>query len=318
LRLAPTLFFAATAWGLFEAQWLRRRIVEIEVDGLHADLDGLRILQLTDLHLGTVSQNARTLAKAVDWHEARDLDVLALTGDLVSRPRGEPQLRRALGRLAPRHGAYAVLGNHDVDDTRDPLSGRASLGDLTREGVRLLVDEAETIRIGDAQLCVAGCAPSSRLAPPPSLAAPGADLRLLLAHFPDTALRLEPGVFDLVLSGHMHGGQICVPGPGGKVNLLNPSDPYLEGLFDVRGTRLYVSPGTGTTLVPFRFLARPEATLLVLRRRGSSDPGRPLAAAAPATPAHRAGAAVMADDVRHNSTTRDERAPRTIAPDAPP
>ena len=71
--------------------------------------------------------------------------------------------------------------------------------------------------------------------------------------------------FDVVLAGHMHDGQICVPYPGGKLRLAHPSAPYTHGMYRRGGTVMHVSPGLGTTFVPFRFFARPEATELVLR-----------------------------------------------------
>ena len=77
--------------------------------------------------------------------------------------------------------------------------------------------------------------------------------------------RLEPGSFDLVLAGHMHDGQICVPYPGGKIRLAHPTARYVRGIYRTDAAVMHVSPGLGTTFVPFRFAARPEATELVLR-----------------------------------------------------
>ena len=93
----------------------------------------------------------------------------------------------------------------------------------------------------------------------------GADFRVLLCHFPRVLDRLEPGTFELVLAGHMHDGQITVPYPGGKVRLAHPTAPYASGVYRSRAGVMHVSPGLGTTFVPLRFGARPEATELVLR-----------------------------------------------------
>jgi predicted MPP superfamily phosphohydrolase len=79
--------------------------------------------------------------------------------------------------------------------------------------------------------------------------------------------RLEPGRFELVLAGHMHDGQITVPYPGGKLRLAHPTARYASGCYRSRAAVMHVSPGLGTTFVPFRFAARPEATELVLRSR---------------------------------------------------
>jgi predicted MPP superfamily phosphohydrolase len=118
---------------------------------------------------------------------------------------------------------------------------------------------------------LAGVDPASYLrgeAKPERLADPGADLRILLCHFPRVVDRLEPGAFQVVLAGHLHGGQICIPFPGGKLRLEHLRAPYWEGLHVLPGGVLHVSRGLGTSFVPFRFLARPEATEIVLRSAG--------------------------------------------------
>ena len=103
-----------------------------------------------------------------------------------------------------------------------------------------------------------------RRSQPERLADPDADLRILLCHFPDVVDRLPPGAFHLVLSGHLHAGQICVPWPGGRLRLAHIRWTYVRGLYRRPGGTLHLSAGLGTTFVPFRFLARPEATELVL------------------------------------------------------
>jgi predicted MPP superfamily phosphohydrolase len=104
-----------------------------------------------------------------------------------------------------------------------------------------------------------------RRARPWELADPNAELRILLCHFPDVVDRIPAGSFDLVLAGHLHGGQICLPFPGGKLRLSSIGPPYPEGVFRLGTTTLVVSRGVGTTFVPFRFFSRPQAAALVLR-----------------------------------------------------
>jgi predicted MPP superfamily phosphohydrolase len=91
-----------------------------------------------------------------------------------------------------------------------------------------------------------------------------ADLRILLSHFPRILDRLREGSFELVLAGHMHDGQICLPYPGGKLRLAHLSARYNRGLYRRGRTTMHVSPGLGTTFVPFRLFARPEVTELVI------------------------------------------------------
>src|ERR687896_2663725 len=136
---------AATAgaiWALFEAQWVELNELDVPLTGLAPELDGFRIFHVSDFHLGTVSLNGRAFERAVSWAESDDLDLVAMTGDLLSRQRGEARLRDALRRLRSRHGTYAILGNHDVDVTRDPFSRPTDASAVEEEGAVLLEDEA--------------------------------------------------------------------------------------------------------------------------------------------------------------------------------
>jgi uncharacterized protein len=244
----------ALAWSLFEAQWPELVEVEVPLDELPPQLDGFTILHLSDFHLGKRSLNGRTLERALAWTSGWEPDVVALTGDLLSRRRGEDRLRAALERLRGRYGILAVLGNHDIPAARDVL------------GPALLEDSAAIFEANGRVVQVVGCDPQGwKSRRPERLADPHAHLRILMAHFPDVVERLPPGAFDLILAGHLHGGQICIPTPGGKVRLAHVHARHWEGLHSTSAGMLYVSRGLGTTFVPFRFLARPEATKLTLK-----------------------------------------------------
>ena len=253
-------------YGWIEAGWLRHRVLEVPVDGLPEPLDGLRIGHLSDFHLGApLSRGNRASERAVKWVAERRPDLVCITGDLVSHPRGEARLRTLLARL---EDPFVVLGNHDVAVTRDPFSRAAELRDLER--ARLLGDDAECVRLRGALVSVVGVDPETyraKTARPHELSDPAAALRLLLCHFPRVVERLPPSSFDLILAGHLHAGQICLPLPGRRITLAHPSAALVSGLYETRAGILHVSPGTGTTFVPFRFFARPEVTELVLRRR---------------------------------------------------
>ena len=261
---------AVAAWSLFEAQWVERRELDLPLRGLPSALDGFRILHLSDLHLGTLSLAGRALDRAVAWAEEDAPDLVAITGDLVRRPGGRGALDRALARLPARHGIVAVLGNHDVDDARDPFSRPTDLSDLHEAGAVLLRDGERTIQVGGARIQVVGVDPAAYKngsSQPAGRADLAADLRILLCHYPEVVRGLPVGVFQLVLAGHYHGGQICVPTPWGKLRLKDLRASYWEGLFATRAAPLHVSRGLGTSFVPFRLLARPEATVLTLRRK---------------------------------------------------
>ena len=257
------LGLGAAAWGQFEAGWVRLRTLDVPVPGLPPELVGLRIVHLSDFHLGFPSRGERAVHRAVGWTAARQPDLTFITGDLLSRPSAEARLRMLLDRLP---SSYAVLGNHDVAISRDPFSEPSALVELG--STVLLFDESRTVELRGRRVQVVGVDPRTyrrRTARPERLADPDADLRILLCHFPNVIDKLPAGAFDLVLAGHLHGGQICLPyGRGRKLRLAHLRATYTEGLYRRAGGVLHVSRGLGTTFVPFRFFARPEATELVL------------------------------------------------------
>ena len=256
------------AYGWFEAGWLRSRLLEVEIEGLPESLDGLRIAHLSDFHLGVRSRGRLATEHAVAWVAGRRPDLVCITGDLVSHPRGVPLLVQLLRRL---ERPFVVLGNHDVAATRDPFSRAAELDGL-QEVARLLQDEAVILERGGQRIQIVGVDAArypGGTTRPWELADPDADLRILLCHFPGIERRLPAAAFHLVLAGHLHAGQIVLPYPGGKVTFAHPGARFVSGLYPSAGGMLHVSPGTGTTFVPLRFFARPEVTELILRSRSS-------------------------------------------------
>ena len=263
LIVLGALVLLALAWGWFEAGWVRLRTIRVPIRGLPQELDGLRIVHLADLHLGVLSRGRRAVERAVAWTEERRPDLVAISGDLLSRPTGEPKLRQLLARLP---GALAVLGNHDYADSRDPFSAPSVPSDLSP--ATLLTDDSRTLELHGRRVQVVGIDPRSYRrgrAEPARLADPKADLRILLCHYPYVIRALPVGAYDLVLSGHLHAGQISLPYVFGKLRLAHMRNPYVEGLHHTPNAVLHVSPGLGTTFVPFRFFARPEATELLLQ-----------------------------------------------------
>ncbi len=263
-----TAALAAVAWGWFEAGWLRKRVLEVEVEGLPRELDGIRIAHLSDLHLGMPSRSTRACKEAVDWIADRRPDLVCVTGDLVSRRRGVLLLRELLGRLGT---SYVVLGNHDFADSRDPFSQRIDPEVFDAlDGVTLLRDSAVDVELRGRRAQLVGVEPGDyalRRAQPHRLADPDADFRILLCHFPGIARRIPEGAFHLILAGHLHAGQIVIPFPRRKIGLAHIGARDVEGLYRYGSTVLHVSPGLGTTFIPFRFFARPEVTELVVRSR---------------------------------------------------
>jgi uncharacterized protein len=266
LGVVTCCLLGCVVYGWLEAGRLRRRVLEVGVRNLPEDLEGLRIGHLSDFHLGApMSRGNAASEKAVAWVSQRAPDLVCVTGDLVSHPRGEPRLRTLFARL---DRPFVVLGNHDVAVTRDPFSRSAELRDLER--ARLLRDSAHTVVLRGRSVAIVGVDPVSyreRRAKPDELVETGTAFRLLLCHYPGIVDRLPGAAFDLILAGHMHAGQICLPWPRGRITLAHPRARFVAGVYDTAAGCMHVSPGSGTTFVPLRLFARPEVTELVLRRR---------------------------------------------------
>jgi predicted MPP superfamily phosphohydrolase len=255
-------------WGSVEARCLRRRVLEARLAGLPEALDGITILHVSDVHAGH-GPGLAMLERTVSWSEQLRPDLIALTGDLVTRRRGIDPLQRTAAALAAtaKVGAFAVFGNHDHGDATDPFADGSSVRELA--GFEMLPGAMASLELRGQRVSLVGVAADQfakrRHLDVPGLGEGSAALRVLLCHFPTVLDRIQPGIFQLVLSGHMHAGQICVPWPGGRVGLSHWRARYSSGLYQREGTLMHVSPGLGTTFLPFRILARPEATLLVLR-----------------------------------------------------
>jgi predicted MPP superfamily phosphohydrolase len=264
LVVSATLVLVGYGW--LEAGWLRTRVLEVALDGLPEALDGITIGHLSDFHLGApFSRGNRASEQAARWVGQRRPDLVCITGDLVSHPRGVPRLQALLARL---ERPLVVLGNHDVAVTRDPFSRAAELRGLER--TTLLRDDSEVRVLRGERVLVVGVDPvtyQAKQARPDELADEEAAFRLLLCHFPRIVDRIPCSSFDLILTGHLHAGQISLPVPGRRVTLAHPQAEFVSGLYDTDAGRMHVSPGTGTTFVPLRFFSRPEVTELVLRRR---------------------------------------------------
>lgn len=262
------LALAVAAGGTVYAVYVepRRAVVvstSLTIPCLPRELSGLRLVQLSDLHLG--SNVDRELVRA-GFAQALTLepDLIVLTGDYVSSlANGEAAaLEAELARLAAPLGVYAVLGNHDHWADENVVAEA-----IRRSGVTLLRNEAVALRRGEGVLYLAGVDDywERRADLGRALAdVPPAGCVVLLAHEPDYADEVaRDGRVALQLSGHSHGGQVRLPG-------LPPVLPrhakrYPEGLRQVGSLSVYTNRGLGLAGLPVRFNCPPEITLLELR-----------------------------------------------------
>ena len=250
------------SWGARRPAVVR---VDVPIADLPADLEGLRIVQLSDLHVGPTLRRA-FVEHVVETANELGPDLIALTGDVGDG--FPPALREEiapLARLAAPLGKYFVTGNHEYY-----WDAPGWVREVERLGFSALVNSHRVIRRGTGRLLLAGVTDhsASRLVPghdsDPLAAvagAPESDVRVLLAHQPKSAFAARAAGFDLQLSGHTHGGQYF------PFNLLvRLFQPFVAGLHRLEEMWLYVSRGTGYWGPPLRLGAPSEITLIQLVR----------------------------------------------------
>jgi hypothetical protein len=247
---------------------LRRRLVrvverEVRVPGLDPRLDGLRIAQLSDLHIGALTPKTWGLAWARAANE-RAPDLAVVTGDLVtSGTEFHPDVAEVVGALRARHGTFVSMGNHDYFGEGEPL-----ISLMRARGATVLRNEGVEIEHQGAKLWLAGLDDTWTRRDDLARALrdrPAGVATLLLAHDPERFDQAAEAGVELVLSGHTHGGQIAVPFLARFVGLANLAHRYRLGFYRRGPSTLYVHPGLGTTGPPFRLGVAPEVTILVLR-----------------------------------------------------
>jgi predicted MPP superfamily phosphohydrolase len=242
------------------------RHVDVPVEGLAPDLDGFRIAQISDLHIGPTIR-APYVRRVVRMTRELGADLIALTGDTADGSVGRLAGHAApLADLAEKRRAFLVLGNHEY------YAGAGRwIAQFEALGLQVLLNSHATVRRGGARVVVGGVLDrAARLSNPdqgprPDLAAAsdaGPAFRLLLAHNPRLAPLAEKAGFDLQLSGHTHAGQFFP----WTVAIRLVHAPHVAGLSRCGRMWVYVSAGTGTWGPPVRFGTRPELTLLRLIR----------------------------------------------------
>lgn len=238
------------------------RIVTREqpLPGLPAAFDGFRLLQLSDLHLDLIPGFADVV---IDRIRRTPHDLAVVTGDFADHPAGYfhdclDDIRRIAGELGP--GALAILGNHDIIEI---------VPHLEEAGLRVLLNENTFVERNGHHLWIAGI-DDPHFYRTHDLGAsrrgiPQGECAVLLSHSPeiyDKAARLG---FSFMLSGHTHGGQICLPGGFAMIRNGRCPDAIACGAWNHHGLRGYTSRGTGSCGAAARFNCPPEITLHALR-----------------------------------------------------
>jgi predicted MPP superfamily phosphohydrolase len=255
--------FAVTGFGaLIERTNFEVREIDLPVPGLHPDLEGKCIAQLSDLHVSPYLSLAE-LARVVDMTNELRPNLTVVTGDLITQG-GDPldQTISELGRLRAEAGVLGCLGNHE----RYCGCESYATHEAARYGIGFLRHQARQLRWGNGVLNVAGVDYQSLknhsvyLSGAEALVAAG-QANLLLSHNPDVFPVAVAKGYDTMLSGHTHGGQVTVEILNQTLNFARFATPYVSGLYRHEGRSCYVTRGIGTIAMPVRLGARPEITL---------------------------------------------------------
>ena len=255
--------FAAVGFGILERDKFQVHEVDVPVGHLPKDLDGLKIVQISDIHLSPFLSE-KEFARVVDLANGVRARLALVTGDLITR-RGDPldACLRQLARLRAEAGVLGCLGNHEIytgTEAYVAAQGR-------RIGIEFLRQESRKLRFGKAWLNVAGVDYQRfhhpYLAGVERLAAPDA-VNILLSHNPDVFPVAAAQGYQLTVSGHTHGGQVNVELLHENVNVARFFTPFVRGLYREKDAAVYVSSGIGTIGLPVRVGAQPEISVLRL------------------------------------------------------
>jgi hypothetical protein len=270
LRAVGSAVYAAPVAVLGYGAIIQRRDIslrehEIPIAGLQEDLEGLRLVQITDIHMSAFFSRAE-LDYAVAMANETRAHIALVTGDLISSARDPlDSCLEGLKALRADAGLFGCLGNHEIYARAEDYVEQAG----ARQGLRILRGTNATVRFGNARLNLAGV-DYQRMSKPylegaGRLIAPDA-CNVMLSHNPDVFDVAVRQGYDLTVSGHTHGGQVRVEILGADLNAARFFTPYVDGIYRKDKSAIFVSRGLGTIGIPARLGAPPEVTLLRLRR----------------------------------------------------
>jgi predicted MPP superfamily phosphohydrolase len=271
---------ASALWGRFN---FKTEEITINIKGLNKDLDGLKIVQLSDMHLTSFYRHRNQLQKVITEVNQLKPDLLINTGDFISY--GWREFERydtILCKAKSRFGNFAILGNHDVG-TYDPYFTEADknnniliMNDLIKaSGYQVLNDEFKTVNIGKARIAIIGVVTGGRH---PHMVhgnlekaisgLDNVDLQILLTHDPNHWAEAVTGKtdIDITLSGHTHGMQMGIITKKFRWSPAKYFYPHWNGLYTSGRQYQYVNRGLGVLAIPFRIWMPPEITVITIKK----------------------------------------------------
>lgn len=252
-----------TVFGIVRRNQFRVSEIKVPIPNLPKDLDGLRMVQVTDIHLSPFLSESE-FARVIDMANETRAHLALVTGDLITR-RGDPldACLRQLARLRAEAGVLGCLGNHEVyagTENYVTTQGR-------RMGLEFLRRQAKLLQFGATKINFAGVDYQKMHTPylvgAERLIVPGVT-NVLLSHNPDVFPVAAAQGYDLTISGHTHGGQVDVEILHQHLNVARFFTPYVRGLYQENKSSIYVSTGVGTIGAPVRLGAPPEVSLIRL------------------------------------------------------
>ena len=257
---------AVMGYGVFiQRHQLFLREQKLEIPGLPPDLDGLRLVQLTDIHLSPFLSRAE-LQRAVEMANETRAHIALVTGDLITTWRDPlDDCLDTLAGLRAEAGVFGCMGNHEIYAGAEDHAEREG----ARRGLRFLRRAAAPLRFGNALFNLVGVdyqrVRRPYLVDADKLVVPGA-FNVLLSHNPDVFPVAARQGYSLTMAGHTHGGQIRMEILHADLNVARYYTPYVDGVYRRGPASIFVSRGIGTIVIPARVGAPPEVALLRLCR----------------------------------------------------
>jgi predicted MPP superfamily phosphohydrolase len=235
--------------------------LEIPFENLPRALDGFTIAQISDIHSGTF-MNEQEMIKIREIMDSQHPQIAVMTGDFVDTSAREIEpVARVFSKLKTDYGIFGCMGNHDIFDNYRAVS--AAMKD---SGIVMLENSNKTLGVNGENLNLLGVNDGrfANLQKTKNGVDPDG-FKILLAHRPEFFRQSYKGGIDLQLSGHTHGGQLGLNFFGIRLSPMQFFHKYINGLYKVAKSYLYVNPGVGMVFAPIRIGVRPEITLITLR-----------------------------------------------------